>query len=277
MDDPKALTRATYNLTADQFDDAPLAPWAAVGRRTIELVGLAHGNRVLDVCCGTGSTALPAAEAVGRFGTVLGVDLAEGLLAVAARKAARRGLVNVEFRAADFERMAFPSSSCDAVVCQFGVFFLTDMTTAVRRMWSLVAPGGALAITTWGPRIFEPARGLFQEALAQVRPDLVAESTSCEQVSTDAGLRNLFSAAGANPPEVHAEVLTQVMERPEDFWPSMTGSGTRRTIEAMGPEAATRVREAVLQGIVRDEVTTLQSDVLYAVARKAAPDPVAGG
>jgi len=268
LDDPKALTRVTYNLAADHFDDAPLAPWPAVARRTIELVGLAPGNRVLDVCCGTGSTAVLAAEATGRFGTVLGVDLSDGLLGLAARKAARRGLTNVEFRVADFEHMPFPSGSCDVVVCQFGVFLMTDMTAAVRRMWGLVAPGGALVITTWGSTIFEPARGMFRAALAQVRPDLVAESTHCEKISSEAGLRALFATAGVNPPEVTLEVLTQALDDPDDFWPSMAGSGTRRTIEALGPAAAQQLREAVRDRLMQEQVTALESQVLYAVARR---------
>src|SRR5690349_1979412 len=47
--------------------------------------------------------------------------------------------------------------SFDAVVCVFGVFFAPDMTAFAAGMWRLVRPGGMLAITTWGPGLFEPA------------------------------------------------------------------------------------------------------------------------
>ena len=83
----KIKAAATYNSAADHFDDVPLAFWAATGRRTVERLGITPGLTVLDVGCGTGASALPAAEFVGPTGKVLGVDLAENLLNRAKAKA----------------------------------------------------------------------------------------------------------------------------------------------------------------------------------------------
>ena len=87
----------TYNAAADFFDASPLSFWDYFGRRTIELASLPIGSRVLDVCCGAGASALPAAEAVGQTGAVIGVDLAKELLELARAKAIQRRLRNVEF------------------------------------------------------------------------------------------------------------------------------------------------------------------------------------
>src|SRR4051812_30960647 len=70
----------TYNAAADFFDASPLSFWDYFGRRTIQLASLPISSRVLDVCCGTGASALAAAEAVGPTGNVIGVDLATQLL-----------------------------------------------------------------------------------------------------------------------------------------------------------------------------------------------------
>jgi len=59
----KAAT--TYNAAADFFDHPANTFWARFGRRTIEYLGLKAGDRVLDVCCGSGASAIPAAEMVG--------------------------------------------------------------------------------------------------------------------------------------------------------------------------------------------------------------------
>ena len=77
----------TYNAAADFYDASPLSFWDYFGRRTIELLSLPIGSRVLDVCCGTGASALPAAETVGPAGEVVGVDLARELLKLARAKA----------------------------------------------------------------------------------------------------------------------------------------------------------------------------------------------
>jgi len=86
----KARAAATYNAAADHYDDAANSFWGRFGRRTVERLALSPGARVLDVCCGSGASALPAAERVGPGGHVLGVDLAEELLTLARAKAATR-------------------------------------------------------------------------------------------------------------------------------------------------------------------------------------------
>ena len=83
------------------YDHPANAFWDRYGRRTVDRLRLPVGARVLDVCCGSGASAIPAAEAVGTGGFVLGVDLAEGLLELARAKARERDLANVEFRAGD--------------------------------------------------------------------------------------------------------------------------------------------------------------------------------
>ena len=100
----KLKAATTYNAAADHFDDGPLGFWDRYGRGTVEGLAISAGSTVLDVGCGSGASAIPAAQKVGPDGHVIGVDLAERLLAMARAKAAAQGLQNVEFRAGDSER-----------------------------------------------------------------------------------------------------------------------------------------------------------------------------
>lgn len=133
-EDAKKKALATYNAAADSYDDPANVFWEHYGRRTVERLDLPFGARVLDVCCGSGASAIPAAENVGPDGSVLGVDLAENLLALARRKAKERGLKNVDFRSADMLDLGLPEASFDAVICVFGIFFVPDMKSAVREL-----------------------------------------------------------------------------------------------------------------------------------------------
>jgi ubiquinone/menaquinone biosynthesis C-methylase UbiE len=87
MSDPLAAAKVkaetAYNAAADYYDAEPLGFWARYGRRTVERLRLRHGAHVLDVCCGSGASALPAAQAVGPEGQVIAVDLAAELLKLA--------------------------------------------------------------------------------------------------------------------------------------------------------------------------------------------------
>jgi ubiquinone/menaquinone biosynthesis C-methylase UbiE len=72
----KEKAAATYDAAADHFDDEPLGFWDLIGKRTVSNLKLQAGAKVLDVGCGTGTSALPAAQTVGKNGLVVGVDLA---------------------------------------------------------------------------------------------------------------------------------------------------------------------------------------------------------
>src|SRR5215510_7313334 len=74
-DEARAKAASTYNAAADSFDGAANTFCDRFGRRTVARLDLRPGARVLDVCCGTGASAIPAAEKVGSSGSVIGVDL----------------------------------------------------------------------------------------------------------------------------------------------------------------------------------------------------------
>jgi ubiquinone/menaquinone biosynthesis C-methylase UbiE len=266
-EDIRELTARTYNLAADHFDAAPLSLWTLAGQRTVDGLGLEPGKLVLDVCCGSGSTAIPAARAVGPYGTVLGVDLSERLLALASAKAAAANLTNIQFKCVDINELRFPRSSCDAVICQFGIFQLPDMVAATKVLWSLVAPEGALAITTWGPRVHHPVRAAFWEAVERRRPDLVDPHRPTVRVATPEGLRRLYLDAGAGDPEIASETTMLPLDDADQFWTTLLGSGNRRVIEALGPEAAA-VRAELVEFVEREGVAEVETVVLYAVARR---------
>ena len=224
--------------------------------------------RVLDVCCGSGASALPAAEAVGPRGPVLGIDLAEKLLERARSKAAERGLRNAEFRTGDMLELGFARGAFDAVVCVFGVFFVQDMTAAVRSLWSAVRPGGRLAITTWGPRFFEPATSAFWNAVRAERPDLYRGFNPWDRICEPAALRALLADGGIEHAEVVAEAGEHPLPSPEAWWAAVVGSGYRGTLEQLDPAARERVRAANLDHVRRSAIRAVEANVVYAVASR---------
>ena len=267
--DPKLCAAAAYNAAADRYDDPRLSFWERFGRRTIERLGLEPGMRVLDVCCGSGASALVAAERVGPQGWVLGVDLAENLVQRARVKARIRRLGNVEFQAGDFERLDLPPESFDAVVCVFGIYFTPDMWGALRRLWRWLKPGGRLAVTTWGPRLFEPASSLFWQAVCAERPDLYKGFNPWDRIAQPAALERLLEEAGIPAPRAEAEASVHPLAESEDWWTIVLGSGYRGTLEELDAEARSRVRERTLRALSASGAPNVETNVIYATAAKA--------
>jgi ubiquinone/menaquinone biosynthesis C-methylase UbiE len=269
LSDPeKRRVAATYNAAADHFDDDPLAFWDRFGRGTVARLRLAPGGSVLDVACGSGASALPAAELIGPGGSVLGVDLADQLLALGRAKASARGLAQVEFRREDMERLELPADSFDAVICVFGVFFVADMPRFIASLWSLVRPGGELAITTWGPRMFEPASAIFWRAIQYERPDLYRAFQPWDRITDPEALRQTLREGGVVEAEIVLDEGAQPLRSPDDFWTIALGSGYRGTLDQLEPATRERARQTTLAALEAGDVREIETNVLYALATK---------
>jgi ubiquinone/menaquinone biosynthesis C-methylase UbiE len=271
LDDHGRRAAHTYGAAADHYGRPALGFWDRFGAATVWRLHLAPGQTVLDLCCGAGASALPAARAVGPTGRALGIDVAAPLIDAARARAAREGLRNVEFRIDDARRTRLPDASFDAVVCVFGVFFVRDMPGFVAEMWRLVRPGGRLAITTWGPDLFEPANSVFWETVRAIDPSLFKAFNPWDHVTTPDALAQLFDTAGVPHPSVEAAAGEQRLERPEDFWDVVLGTGYRATVDALDPPERETLRNRVLTTLRERAILALRTDVVFGTATRTSP------
>jgi SAM-dependent methyltransferase len=129
--------------------DQMLAP---IGALVLERAGLAGGMRVLDVGCGNGAMAIDAAEQVAPDGTVVGIDLSDGMLEVARGRAADLAVDNVAFVAADAQ-VADLGGPHDAIVSRFGIMFFDDPDAAFSNLARSLAPNGRITFACWAPML----------------------------------------------------------------------------------------------------------------------------
>jgi ubiquinone/menaquinone biosynthesis C-methylase UbiE len=268
-----ARAASTYGAAADHYGLAPLSFWDRYGSETVSRLPLAACDTVLDLCCGAGASAIPAARAVGPSGHVLGVDVAGPLLDMARAKAAREGLANIEFRQGDAARTGLADGSFDAVVCVFGVFFVADMAKFVAEMWRLVRPGGVLAVTTWGPDLFEPASSLFWDCVRAVEPPLYKAFNPWDEITTPQALADLFARGGVTGPQVAASPGRHHLGSPDKFWDIVLGSGYRATIDALSQDQRTQVHGRLLSELRSRNLTTIRTDVIFGTASRPRQPP----
>ncbi len=146
------MQRQDWNRVApawEKWDGMLDRNMAFVNYRLVGDARLRPGQQVLDLGCGTGYPALLAAQAVGKEGSVLGLDLADEMLDVARRKAGALGLSNVTFERADAARLPFDSSSWDSIISRFCLMFLPDVPKGVAEIARVLKPGGFLVAAVW--------------------------------------------------------------------------------------------------------------------------------
>jgi SAM-dependent methyltransferase len=171
-------------LGSDEPEIARLDAQAAVIAQPTELLlramGLRPGMRVLDLGSGLGHVAFAVAELVGPTGSVVGVDQAASILAIAERRRRAAGLANVMFREDDVRTFA-SDEPFDAVIGRLILFHLPDALEVVRHHARSVAPGGLLAAID------------FDMGTARAEPPVALVSTALGWIL------KAFRAAGANP------------------------------------------------------------------------------
>lgn len=149
----------------DRFFDEQMA---FLNHRLVADARLRAGMQALDLGSGTGYPALLGARTVGPSGSVVGMDLAEQMLAVAQRKATALGLTNVTFRTGDATTLPFEANSFDAVTSRFCLMFLPEIPKAAAEITRVLRPGGWVAAAVWSAPEKNPSIGLSMEAIKQV-------------------------------------------------------------------------------------------------------------
>ena len=121
----------------------------ASGETLVNSLGVTRGMKVLDLGCGDGTTALPAAE---RGAEVLGVDIARNLVAAGNRRAQEQGLTNCRFQEGDASDLRdLPAAGFDLVVSMFGAMFAPRPMDVAKEMVRVTSPGGRIVMGNWIP------------------------------------------------------------------------------------------------------------------------------
>ena len=111
----------------------------------VKRIGITRGMKVLDVACGTGNTAVPAAKA---GASVTGVDIAPNLLEQASVRAAAEH-VKIRFEEGDAEELAYQDHSFDLVLTMFGAMFAPRPERVAAELIRVCKPGGRIAMANW--------------------------------------------------------------------------------------------------------------------------------
>lgn len=179
-----------------------------VGERVVQEAEVSSGQRVLDVACGTGNAARPAARAGAE---VTGLDLAPGLLAAGQEQAEAEGL-SVSWVEGDAEDLPFEDNSFDRVLSTFGHMFAPRHQVAAEEMTRVCAPGGRIVTATWDP---EGVVGEFFRMTSSYAPPPPDFASSPIEWGREEHVREMFP--DASKIEFEREVSTVEWESPEGY------------------------------------------------------------
>jgi SAM-dependent methyltransferase len=241
-DEFKAFEAAGWSRRANTYGRVTGAITARFVDPLLDAARVGTGMRVLDVATGPGHV---AAAAAARGAEPVGVDIAEGMLAVA-----RRDHPQLDFRPGDAEALPFADASFDAVVGAFVLNHLARPEVAAAELARVLASGGRLALSVWD--VPERARflGLVGDAVARAGGSRSAGPPAGPdpfRFADDGQLRALLDGAALEDAAVETVALRHRVEGDAmELWDGLLGGSVRSAaaVDALDPAALERARAA---------------------------------
>ena len=263
---PEEFGRIAAEYYERHFVPAIAAPVAADLLRAADL---RPGERVLDVACGTGLIARLAAERVGPTGTVVGVDVAPGMLEVARSVTVPSGPA-IEWREGDAASLPVPDASFDIVCCQMGLMLVPDKAAALSEMRRALVPGGRLVLNTPGT-INQPMEILAEGLARHINPDLAGFVHAVFSMDDPAEHERLLTDAGFGDVDARVVTATVRLPPPREFLWQYVNATPMGPIVSQAPEAARAALEEDVVGqweaFVEDGAGAFDQPVVLATGR----------
>ena len=183
------VIKSAAEVYEEFFLPALFEQWAG---RMADAAPIQAGDCVLDVACGTGVLAREAVKRSGQASQVTGLDVNEGMLAVAKRK-----FPEITWKQGRAEALPFENGSFDVAVSQFGLMFFEDRQAAIKEMTRVLRSGGRLAVAVWDSLEHTPGYAAMAELLRQMFGEQAADALRAPYALGNAEqLRDLFHEAG---------------------------------------------------------------------------------
>ena len=207
--DYKPQLAASFDTRIDYDDEYTVSR----ALKLVELAQLREGQSVLDLATGTGLVAIPAAEIVGPEGSVVGVDISQGMLDQARAKVRAAGLQNVELSQGDVEQLNFDAESFDAILCSSSLMWMTDIPATLCRCRTWLKRDGLLAFSCYSETSFMIPH--LVKACAKFGVSL----PNCNEVlGTPERCRVLVEGAGFTDVEIKTEQFSSYLSRDDAWW-----------------------------------------------------------
>jgi ubiquinone/menaquinone biosynthesis C-methylase UbiE len=267
VSDPStASVAAVFDRAADVYDTA-IPFFTRFGRRLVELAEIRTGEAVLDLASGRGASLIPAAQAVGPNGRVVGVDLAPTMVDRLRADLEQLGIAHASVQVGDVMNLDLGDDGFDVALCGFTLMLLPDPTRAVAEMVRVLRPGGRVAVsmpTGAGPQWAFLGELMVQFASRAVRPFPPRPQT------TPLDLAALLRDAGLDGTRVVDEIEAFSFASTDTWWTWVWSQGMRAYLEVLPDDALDELHAAADERLRQlagaDGSIPLRQDVRYALA-----------
>lgn len=244
----RCMTTASSTFVANDGDgyELQMGRWSRrLAPLFVDFVGLAAGDRVLDVGCGTGNLSIEVARRA-LAAEIVGVDFSPAYVEHARR---RHALPGVSFEVGDACALAQPDGSFDRVMSLLMLHFVPRTRTAIEEMRRVARPGAVLGATVWDGRGGFVANRLFWDTAAALLPAAQEQRARhyTRPMTRPGELEAAFRAAGLRDVAGTTLVIRMDFVSFDDFWAPYEGRDgpVAAFVATLAPADRQRLRDGV--------------------------------
>lgn len=216
--------RTAWNAIAPRFDEFTTPMSQRFAEQALLRVNVGPGIRFLDVACGSGALAIPAAR---RSAQVTAIDLAQTMIERLAARAQAEGLHNVQAAVMDAESLEFANDTFDVTTSLNGISLLPDLEAGLREAVRVTKPGGQVMIAAFGP----PPRvefisflfGALKASVPGFEPPTDPPPLPFQLADTNR-FRKELADAGLTDVRIESTTWEMTFQSAEHFWDAITAS-----------------------------------------------------
>ena len=268
MDEKQAIT-SVFDLIATKYDNPSLRFFPLCADKIIEHIKIMPNQKVLDIATGTGMVAMAAAHCLDNNCRIQAIDLSKNMIKQAQSNFKHAGLDNVDFHVMDAENLSFKNNYFDIITCSYGLFFMPDMSTALKSWFRVLKPGGKIIFTSFAPSAFQPLSDIFINNLTEfdVSPPTprwlqLAEEELCKQILIDNGFEN---------PQVKKSQLGYHLNAFDNWWEVIQSAGYRGLYEQLAQEHRSEFKEKhklEIEKLITEDGLWMDVQTLFSTAVK---------
>lgn len=230
----KKIVQNAFNEASEGYDAPAMRFFDNSAQQLVKQLSLSGSEHILDIATGTGKVALAAAKRLPK-GQITAVDISEGMLGCAKKKAKLGGVSNISFLCEDVDKINFPENHFDGMCCSFGVHFWSDMEGSLKRLVRFIKPGGFIAMTSFARGSFEPQSTLSLNRFKQYGVKLPDHYT-WERLDNTKKTQELLKAVGLRQIQITQSPMGYYLADATQWWDLVRFSGFRAFLNQLSKE-----------------------------------------
>ena len=233
MDEKQAIT-SVFNLVAKKYDNPSLRFFSSCADRLVDYAKIKPTDKVLDIATGTGMVSIAIAQGLNHDNRVQAIDLSENMIHQAQENLKRTQRDNIDFHIMDAENLEFESNVFDVITCSYGLFFIPDMSAALKSWFRTLKPGGKLIFTSFAPSAFQPLSDIFIKNLSEF--GIEPPQPRWLQLAEDELCKTILTENGFETPQVEQVQLGYHLAKVDEWWEVVQSAGYRGLYEQLAQE-----------------------------------------